>query len=259
MELQPARRAPAGLAERAFETATLIVLREKELGIPIDAALARARALAQKVTPLPGAVAAAVLLELAELAPGETSGLDPDRSRPDPDSHARLANLRPVLDSGTTPSLLATYLAITIDCGNFDARDNIDADWILAAHANAALLRYRLGLCFRGPSGGVAQVRQEDARWLDTLFFEGRRALASRRLRGAIEVFGQAHKAFPASPAILLALAHAQRGYGDLDLALASYDGVIAIVPAIREALLGRVITLSYLNRPQKPSRPPRG
>ncbi len=254
-ELRPERRAPAGLAERAFETAMLIVLREKELGIPIDASLARARALAQKVTPLPGAVAPAVLLELAELAPGETNGLDPDRSRPGPDSRARLANLRSVLDTATPPSLLATYLVITIDCiGDPREKQKIDADQILATHKNPALLRYRLGLCFLGPPGGAPQVRQEDARWLDTLFFEGRRALASRRpnLRGAIEAFDQAHKAFPASPAILLALAHAQRGYGDLDVALASYDRVIAMVPAVRAALLGRVITLSYLNRPQE-------
>jgi len=47
----------------------------------------------------------------------------------------------------------------------------------------------------------------------------------------------------------VLALAHAERGYGDLEPALATYDDVIRMVPRNREALLGRAITLSYLER----------
>ena len=74
---------------------------------------------------------------------------------------------------------------------------------------------------------------------------------AGRRpnLRAAIDSFTVARAALPQSAAILLALAHAQRGYGDLEPALASYDAIVAMVPRNREALLGRAITLSYLER----------
>jgi tetratricopeptide (TPR) repeat protein len=97
-------------------------------------------------------------------------------------------------------------------------------------------------------------MREADQRWVEMAFFEGRAAGSGRRpnLRAAIDSFTVARAALPQSPAILLALAHAQRGYGDLEPALASYDDVITMVPRNREALLGRAITLSYLERHQE-------
>lgn len=250
-ELQSRRRAPLGVAQRAFETAVLTALREKELGIPADRTFARARALANQVPATPGAMAPAVLIELAELAPGETSGFDPDLSRITPDARTRLATLRPSLDAPTAPSVLATYLTLSIDCDNFAARQKISAESILARHDNAVTLRYRLALCGLGPRQAFTTIKEADARWVEINFFEGRAAAGSRppNLRRAKEHFTAAHVALLRSSAILLALAHAQRAYSDLEPALTSYDGVLAMVPTVRNALLGRVITLTYLKR----------
>lgn len=259
-ELQPNRRAPLGVAARAFETAILIALREKELGIPAEAAIERARGLAARVPPSIGQIAPAVLTELADLTPGEISGLDHDQRdqrRLTIERRTRRDELRPVLDAVQPPALVATYLAATIDCDSIEGRKKLNPDQLLAAHPGSLLLRYRLALCALGPSRGLPDVRQADPRWLDTLFFEGRAAMSSRigsrgtpNIRGAIDLFTQAHKAFLRSPAIFLALAHAQRAYGDQEAALDSYNGVLAMTPTLREALLGRTITLSHLNRP---------
>src|SRR5919109_1969436 len=65
----------AGARRAAFETALFVVLRDKELGIPEDAALAKARTLAAALGP-----DAVLLAELADLTQGEPTGQDPDKS-----------------------------------------------------------------------------------------------------------------------------------------------------------------------------------
>jgi tetratricopeptide (TPR) repeat protein len=234
-----------------FETALFVALREKELGIPEEASLAKARDLAARLAP--SAPTAPLLAEVADYTPAEPTGRDPDKfallnTR---ERRARRAGLRPLLDALPAPSLLTTYLKVSLDCDDPRARALIKADDILAAHGNPAILRYRLSMCGAGDRRALDDIRAADPRWTEIAFFQARRAATTRPpdLRGAIDLFNLAVPAFPQSAAMVLARAHAERAYGDLEPALASYDTTIALVPTSRDALLGRVITLSYLER----------
>ncbi len=251
--LQRTARSPVALRQGAFETAVLIVLREKELGIPFEAALAKVRALATGLTAPAGHPSAQVIADLADLAPMESSGFDPDEvaARSTRERRLQLTMLRPQLDASTMPSTLETYLALSLDCQDGQARRRLNVEQLQRQYEQVALLRYRLAACGFGPRQAFSALREADARWVETTFFEGRAAGSGRRpdLRAAIDWFTMARAALPQSAAVLLALAHAQRGYGDLEPALASYDAIVAMVPRHREALLGRAITLSYLDR----------
>jgi tetratricopeptide (TPR) repeat protein len=112
-------------------------------------------------------------------------------------------------------------------------------------------MRYRLATC--GPAGAapVGTLREADSRWVDTLFFEGRREIESRAGDAvkAAALLSAAREAFPASHAVILALARAQQAVGEYEASLASVDSVIAEVPGHRDALLKRLENLSYLNR----------
>jgi tetratricopeptide (TPR) repeat protein len=248
--LDPSARI-VGVGPRAFETALLIALREKELGIPPAAAFDRAKTIAATLQPLPGTPAPGVFIELAELVQGEISGLENgSRTRP-PNAAARVKALVPVLQALQPPTLLAEYVNLALTCEDRVMREAIKAEEVLARHGSPPLLRFRLGLCGVGPAKALEQLRASDPRWVDTAFSEGRNAISLVRLnlRRALELYGIAHNAFPSSPAIQLALAGVQRALVQLPAALASYDGVIAAVPAHREALLGRVVTLTYMER----------
>jgi tetratricopeptide (TPR) repeat protein len=243
--LQSTRRPTPGLVQAAFETALFVALREKELGIPAAAAIEKARGLA--------APSQLVLTQLVDLAPAESAGDDPDivAARNSRERRALVTELRPALEAAQPQTLLISYLKTAFDCDDPKTRPHINAKELLARHGNALVLRWRLALCALGARESFQEIRDADARWIETTFFLGRRAATSRppNLRGAIDFFNLAVPAFPNSPAILLALAHAERGYGDLEPALATYDKVLTMVPSNREALLGRVITLSYLDR----------
>jgi tetratricopeptide (TPR) repeat protein len=254
--LEKTRRPSPALQWAAFETATLLLLRQKELGVPSAATLDKARKLAAIVRPVPGRLAPATLVTLADLAPSDTASADPDESaaRNSRERRTELTTLRPQLSETATPSLLERYLALTFDCNDAVARRAIKGDELLASVNDVPILRYRVAACGFGPRETFASIRQDDSRWTEAAFFEGRAAASGRRpdLRGGIALFMVTRDAIPESAGNLLALAHAQRGYGDLEPAVASYDAVIGLVPRNREALLGRAITLSYLERHQE-------
>jgi tetratricopeptide (TPR) repeat protein len=113
------------------------------------------------------------------------------------------------------------------------------------------LMRFRLALCGI-PGLRLDPLRQADARWVDTLFFEGRHEMTrfpAIDLSRATELFAAAHEAFPASVAITLALGHARNSLEEHQAALALFDAVLAEQPTHRDAMLGRLLSLSYLKR----------
>jgi tetratricopeptide (TPR) repeat protein len=254
-ERQIAATAPKplpALLQATLDTSTLLVVRAKELGIPSESTLEKLKTLAARTPVTAGHLSPDQMAQLADLAPPEPSGMDPEAAAAlnRRDRREQIEQLRPLLSQLAAPSLAETYLALTHDCFNREARDRI-AKSAAFASPTPLPLRFKLAVCTSRARSDLPAVREADQRWVDTAFFEGRAAITPRGpdLRSAIDFHSQAHTAFPESAAIFVALAHAQRGYGDLGPALVSYDGVLKMVPTLREALLGRVITLSYLDR----------
>jgi tetratricopeptide (TPR) repeat protein len=116
-------------------------------------------------------------------------------------------------------------------------------------------MRFRTALCAPTTDARVtalAAMREADPRWVDTFFFEGSREMIRYPVPDvgrAAGLFALARDAFPGSPAITLALAYARNALSEYDAALALFDRVLVERPTHRDALLGRVLSLSYLNR----------
>ena len=255
------RNAPATAPAGAFRAAVLLVLRSKELGLPIGAALARAQSWAAKQAPLSPASAALTpqtYLDALQLVDGEVSGLTPEeRERlnqqrraawlgPDAQLPAARRALAPAIET----DLLAQYLAVAIDCEDARARKTVDHAGILARHPSP-LMRFRVALCGI-PGVRLEPLRVQDARWRDTLFFEGRSEMSrfpAPDVGRAAELFDRAHDAFPGSVAMTLALGNTRNALEEFEPALALFDGILASQPTHRDALLGRLLSLSYLKR----------
>jgi len=252
-------RAPVGARQHAFDATLLLAVRAKELGIPADPLLQQARELAQQLpATVPPALPPAASLDAAEFVVGETSGLDPERRQqrvrrprpPTPEGRV-VPPARAALTPALPSSVIAEYLALAIDCEDPFARPDINAEQIRARHGDPPLIRFRLAICGTAPAL-LAPLREADARWVDTFFFEGRRQMAARPIADVLkasEYFTEARTAFPDSDAITLALAAAQNALSEHEAALANFDVVLAKEPTHRDALLGRVMSLSYLNR----------
>ena len=262
--LAVAQRPPDGSRQGAFDAARLIALREKELGLPFEAAMDRARkASAQlpSVAPpaVPTQIAAALVIAAAGLFIGETSGMDPEqraqftgRGIPalDPTAPGRRA-----LDNAPASDFIAAYLGLAIDCEQTRLRDSIDMAALKARYAGVPLMQFRMASCARGGGGDARLVRDANPRWLDTLPWEARRELAGTGpernidLLRVVALLTQAREAFPASFAIAMLWAQTNMSLAEYATALSGYDDVLSPSPTHRDAMLGRLTSLSYLMR----------
>jgi tetratricopeptide (TPR) repeat protein len=234
-QLQDTRRPSVALRHAAFETAVLLVLRQRELGIPSDVMLQKARSLEDLPSRAPGHLPPKLLVALADLTPGDIAAADPDdvASRNTRERREELAALRSQpAHTAQPPSVLESYLALAFDCNDAQTRRGMQGEELRKQFEAVPLLRYRVAACGFGPRDSFSIIRQADPRWVETAFFDGRAEASGRRpnLRAAIDLLTIARDAIPESAAVSLTLAHAQRGYGDLSPTTNVYTlaGVIA-------------------------------
>ncbi len=238
------------VAQGAFDAALLLTIRDRELGIPHQDSWNRATALA-----LP---ASKSVLDAADLVIGELSGFDPEQRaaqqktrRPiGPGNAARRA-----LDPSFGRDPVATYIALSLDCESPEIIDTIDIAGLTKQYEGQPLMQFRLARCGRpAQAPPLAALRASDPRWTDTLFFEARSALVGSRTAGidfptALRLFAEGRAAFPRSLAMTMQWSNVNVSAEEFEAALTGFDEVLAIYPEHRDALNGRMQSLSYLLR----------
>jgi tetratricopeptide (TPR) repeat protein len=259
-----AKRQPLGLADKAFNAALLVAVRELELGIPGEESMAKALRLLPSAPPSPVApdkravVSRKAVFDAAQLVIGDTTSLDPEqraqrtgRVRPplEPDNPKRRA-----LDAAPDTDLAAKYVALAIDCEQQKLIESVDAKSLAAAFAGVPLMQFRLSICGRPATPNVGALRASNPRWTDTLFWEGRRELGASfgsaiDFPKALGFYGQGREALPASLMLTMAWSNVSLSSEDFDAALSGFDDVIKRFPTHRDALNGRMQALSYLMR----------
>jgi len=164
---------------------------------------------------------------------------------------------RRALDGWVDRHPVAQYVALIIDCEQARMRESVKPAEILANYQGVPLIQFRLAVCGGVGAPQAASIREANARFLDTLPWEARRALVGS-LTEAIDLYkgadllGQAHEAFPASHWLAIYWARSSQSIAEFEPALAGFDSVLADAPTHRDAMLGRVTSLSYLMRHQE-------
>ena len=237
----------------AFEAAALLVLRSKELGLPTEPWLGRARALAA------GDPSLTPYLTMVEAIPPHPMSDDRDALfdvRVRSLARTSLPAWHESLRSGAASNLFRMYLDVALICGFGTLKENEQSfAGQLDAEAQAPIYQYRVGICDSSHAARLNALRDGDAAFVDADFALGRYALedpvqpdqdeALRRLQSAAA-------AFPRSPVIGVTIGNVYRRWEEWSDALAAYDRVLAMSPAHPEAMLGRVVSLSHLARPQE-------
>ena len=238
----------------AFEAAVLLALRATELGMPSDEWMTRARTYA-------GAdPERAQYLEMAAAVPPDPlRGLRDDllvetqiRNR----IQQRLASVvswYDVLQTGSHSDVFRRYLELTLVC-SVDLRperfERLDA--LVPRLPDLPLLKYRAGVCDDRYQSQLRSLRDEVPEFVDADFALGRYALRDREAPNpdeAMRRFRSAAASFPTSTAIPTAIGHLYQSWEDWSNALAAFDQALALLPSHPDARLGRVISLSNLDR----------
>ena len=236
---------------QAFEAAILLALRAKELGIPFDEWLARARMLVD------GEPRRKLYLDIATAIPADPRSGDRDAIFASTVLPQKLADAarewRDALAVAPGSAPFREYVSLTLAC-SVDSRDDVvfAVDRALDQYADIPLVRFRAGLCrTKGPSL-FADLRQADSAFVEADYLLGVYALGERPRPDydlALERLMNAANAFPQSPSIWSALGDLRQLREEWSEALAVYDHIIERIATHRDALLGRMVALSRLER----------
>jgi tetratricopeptide (TPR) repeat protein len=237
-----------------FETEVLILLREKEIGVPWDSSLARVRQLAPLIPP---EFEAARVTALAEAVHPDVLGLsgaevDTVRSR----SAAFAPHRQGELDwiSGARySSAFREYLALSIDCSTVSADPTVlPAQRVYAGGQVPPIIEYRRSTCEPYVDLGLQRVRAAVPRFAETDYFRAQLNLDDVERTGgarAHEFLQNFHTAFRESASATYLLGALARATDECERALPYFAATLTLRPAHEHALLGEAICLTGVKR----------
>jgi tetratricopeptide (TPR) repeat protein len=158
-----------------------------------------------------------------------------------------------MLQTGAHSEAFRRYLQITLLCA-VDRRpgslDRLDA--MLSGLPDLPLLKYRVGICQDSYRAQLEAAQSDVPEFVDAEYARGRYALidpVKPDQDEALRRFRIAAAAFPASTSIPTAIGNLYQAWEDWPNALAAFDDALKLLPSHPDAQLGRVISLSNLER----------
>jgi len=239
-----------GARQQAFEAAVLLTLRSKELGLPSEEWLDKARRLAGTD------VALVPYLDMADVIPPDRLSENRDALfdiRRRTQARNSLESWRQRLRDGAGSDAFRAYVDVSLICAFGTLKETPDSfSGTVDPVAQTPLFQYALGACDASHGARLAALRNSDSDFVDADYPLGRDALedpASPNAEESLRRFESAARAFPRSPAIATRIGNVHRLWEEWSPALAAFDAALAVAPTHPEATIGRTVSLSHLER----------
>jgi len=242
-----------GARMQAFEAATLLTLRSKELGLPSEEWLDRARALAGTDASLLPYVDMVDVIPPDRLSENREALFDiRRRSR----AKSSLDTWRNTLQDGAGSDAFRSYLDVSLICAFGTLKETPDSfSGTLDSSATSPLFQYGVGACDVSHGPRLSALRTSEPEFVDADYALGRYALddpLNPNAEESLRRWESAAKAFPRSPAIATHIGNLFRMWEDWQPALEAFDAALAVAPTHPEATIGRAVSLSRLERSQE-------
>lgn len=238
---------------KLLKTCLLLALREKELGITDEDHLQRAASLVEENRIPPEY---AVALDIAESFPSKAKGVIKD-TVPTEEEFFFLQNLEKKIPlwfenmkrrSGR--DLFFTYFFLSLYCQFSDLLDvKIDLDSYWELYSKNPLIGYRLAVCGTPHRESLKNFLDTAPQFSEAYFYLGEISLAEGKLFEAEEYYLKAFRHIPRSTSVIISLANIYFVLEELEKSIDYYDKALSLAPEYRDALLGKAIALSYLER----------
>jgi tetratricopeptide (TPR) repeat protein len=239
----------AGL--KAVDTALLLALREREIGLVGGRSLERAIDLAGR-QPAPYDISPFVAV--AESQAWHAGGVSKEQQDALMPALRRMFKSWPAWRGLIAPAaeqdVLNAYFLLALDCDRRYYQGGGDVPpWKPEAGA-PPLVRFRAAVCQAEPDEeAVAAIADADQRFSEAHLFLGEWALRRLTLLTAERHLLKAAAGMPGLPPARLALGHVYLALEEFREARDAYHDVNAAVPGQRDAMLGEIKSLSYLGR----------
>ena len=239
----------AGL--RAIDTALLLALRERELGLGGGRALEHAVDLASR-QPAPYDIG--VFRSVADVQPWHANGVPEERT------DASLGPLRKLntawprwreqLEHGAAHDVVRAYYLLSLDCAIRPILGDAGLEPWKAPPGAPPILKFRAGICpLAFDEEAVGDLLEHDPRFAEAHFFLGQLAFSKGALRTAERHLVESLDALPELGAAWVTLGHVYLMMEDIDAASDAYRRAHAAIPGQRQAMLGEAKCLGYLGQ----------
>jgi tetratricopeptide (TPR) repeat protein len=237
-------------AYRAVDTALLLAVRERELGLGSGRSRQIAVELASR---LPAPADYSPLLAMVDAIGWTRTGVSAELEDTILSAqrlvNANFSQWRMNLLAQAPTDQLSAYELIALDClYSYRLREAKQKPWLLPAGA-APLLRFRAATCSNASPGLLDDVLRDEPRLRELYLWKGERAFAQGSLRTAERHLLTALEEIPALTWAKVVLGHVYLGMEDVESAYRAYHDVTEAVPGQRDAMLGEAKSLSYLDR----------
>ena len=251
----PARQ---GLLVPMFEVALLMALREKELALDSTATFARATALGAE---LPPALEAARHLAVVDAVPPNAEGATYVESRAFRQGRLKFAAIVDVelawLAASPLRPEVREYLSLSIDCAYRDRRTppgRATAGPVVrdVPSGTSPLVAYRLATCDAIKADVLADVTARVPGFVESSHFQAGPEVSRAQDTGGAGVrplLEASYTRFPQSPVVTYQHANFQQRLADFAQALRFYDETLVLRPLHENALIGRTVSLTFLQR----------
>jgi hypothetical protein len=244
---------------RLFEVELLIALREKELQLDWEPALARARLIAAR---LPASFGGPRVMAIADAVLPDGTGRMGDwpveLRRRTAGVEQKVAAEVMWLDTVPIRSQVRSYLALALDCSH-GGRVLAPTRTPGAPHRRPVLApdatpltMYRTAICLGTDTVMLQAVRAHVPRFAEAAFFIGGLAAFAAEETGGADaepLFAEAYARFPRSPSVTYMRGWLGSNTGDCPAAVSWFDSTLAIDASHELAWLQRTVCLSTLKR----------
>jgi tetratricopeptide (TPR) repeat protein len=192
-------------------------------------------------------------LEIAEAIPWNGLGVGEDFIDEEPHhwpSPADLTAWRQALATEWPEDETAAYLYLSLNC-EFRPPSPVDLTPVKDRYPASPLIQYRWASCASSGETMLGGLLKADSRFQEIQYLLARHDLNSRRIPEGADRSFQAWQAIPRFTAAGLLVADFALTDEEYGRALEFAEGVLAVVPTHRRAMLDRLRALSYLERHQ--------
>jgi tetratricopeptide (TPR) repeat protein len=245
----------SGAAAGIVRAATLLNMRQRELGMLDDGYLATARAAMAAHPEVAAQLGKTVdILDSVAWRISEASGLSDDErftaaQEARRQGDAWTAELRS--RAGADP--FGAYAWLAYACSSSIPRSRADDVRALYAptdpQSDARLVQFKRAICPAVATPALTALLQRDPRYVEINYYLSLGLSRGGQTEEADKYLAKAYDWHPRWPAVTLARAGLAIAAEDFPRALAFYDETLQFLPGQRDALLGRVQSLSYLGR----------
>jgi tetratricopeptide (TPR) repeat protein len=239
----------------AAGVATLIALRERQLGMADDGFLEQAGALIADDDGLRARFS--ILLDILDTATGPRGRLpgeiaDPEVFRRGQRLRAHRAEWQEWLRARADEDAWSAAAWVWFACSNSQNPSDREPDALMAPLARfreALLVAYEVATCGGGHDQPLADLLAREPRFREIEYWLGLVDVRDAHLDDAEARLTSASEWHPRWPLALVSLAALYTTAEEFQAALDRYDSALALVPDFADAMIGRVRALSYLGR----------